>query len=60
MIITQPTDLKDCKIYEVYRKELAIWETNTDIEEEGGAILAVRLPNESKLKKKSFRECGYN
>ena len=47
-----PPDLKDCKSYEVYRKELAIWETITDIpKEKRGAILAARLPNESKLKK---------
>ena len=47
-----PPDLKDCKSYEVYRKELAIWETITDIpKEKRGAILAARLPNESHLKK---------
>ena len=47
-----PPDLKDCKSYEVYQKELAIWETITDIpKEKRGAILAARLPNESKLKK---------
>ena len=47
-----PSDLKDCKSYEVYRKELAIRETITDIpKEKRGAILAARLPNESNLKK---------
>ena len=47
-----PPDLKDCKSYEVYRKELAIWETITDIpKEKRGAILAARLLDESKLRK---------
>ena len=47
-----PPDFKDCKSYEVYRNELAIWETITDIpKEKRGVILAARLPNESKLKK---------
>ena len=47
-----PPDLKDCKSYEVYLKELTIWETITDVPKaKQGAILAARLPNESKLKK---------
>ena len=47
-----PPDLKECKSYEVYLKELTIWETITDVpKEKQGAILAARLPNESKLKK---------
>ena len=47
-----PPDLKDCKSYEVYRNELAIWETITDIpKEKRGAILAARLLDESKLRK---------
>ena len=47
-----PPDLKDCKSYEIYLKELTIWETITDVPKvKQGAILAARLPNESKLKK---------
>ena len=47
-----PPDLKECKSYEVYLKELTIWETITDVPKvKQGAILAARLPNESKLKK---------
>ena len=47
-----PPDLTDCRSCEVYRKELAIWDTSTDIpKEKRGAILAARLPDESKLKK---------
>ena len=47
-----PPDSTDCRSCEVYRKELAIWDTSTDIpKEKRGAILAARLPNESKLKK---------
>ena len=47
-----PPDLRDCKSYEVYREELAIWETIKDIpKEKQGATLAARLPYESKLKK---------
>ena len=47
-----PPDLKDCKSYEVYLKELTILETSTDVPKvKQGAILAARLPNESKLKK---------
>ena len=46
-----PPDLKDCKSYEVFLKELTIWETITDVAKaKQGAILAARLPNESKLK----------
>ena len=47
-----PPDSTDCRSCEVYRKELAIWDTSTDIpKEKRGAILAARLPEESKLKK---------
>ena len=47
-----PPDLTDCRSCEVYRKELAIWDTSKDIpKEKRGAILAARLPDESKLKK---------
>lgn len=47
-----PPDLGSCKSYEIFQKELAIWELTTPVpEEKMGAVIASMLPNDSKLKK---------
>ena len=47
-----PPDLGSCKSYEIFQKELAIWELTTPVlEEKMGAVIASLLPNDSKLKK---------
>ena len=47
-----PPDLKHCKSYEVFKKELEIWELTTPVpEEKKGAVIASLLPNDCKLKK---------
>ena len=47
-----PPDLKDSKSYEIFKKELQIWEITTEVpKEKRGAVIAAKLPNDSKLKK---------
>ena len=47
-----PPDLSACKSFEIFQKELQVWELTTDLpEEKRGAIIASMLPNDSKLKK---------
>ena len=47
-----PPDLKDSKSYEIFKKELQIWEITTGVPEgKRGAVIAAKLPNDSKLKK---------
>ena len=47
-----PPDLKDSKSYELFLKELKIWEITTPVpEEKQGAVIASLLPNDCKLKK---------
>ena len=48
----EPPDLKTCKSFEIFQKELEIWELTTPVpEEKRGAIIAAGLPNDSKLKR---------
>ena len=47
-----PPDLKNSKSYELFKKELDIWEITTPVpEEKRGAVIAALLPNDCKLKK---------
>ena len=47
-----PPDRSSCKSFEIFQKELQVWELTTDLpEEKRGAIIASMLPNDSKLKK---------
>ena len=47
-----PPDLKASKSYELFKKELDIWEITTPVpEEKRGAVIAALLPNDCKLKK---------
>ena len=47
-----PPDLKEAKSYEIYLKELLIWEITTPVpDEKKGAVIAGGLPNDSHLKK---------
>ena len=47
-----PPDLAVCKSYEIYKKELAIFEITTDLPKAKlGAVVASRLPNDCALKK---------
>ena len=48
----KPPDLKETKSYEIYLKELLIWEITTPVpEEKKGAVIAGDLPNDYSLKK---------
>ena len=48
----EPPDLKTCKSFEIFQKELEIWELTTPVpEEKRRAIIAAGLPNDSKLKR---------
>ena len=45
-------DLKNSKSYELFKKELEIWEITTPVpEEKRGAVIAALLPNDCLLKK---------
>ncbi len=47
-----PPDLKDSKSYDIFKKELEIWEITTPVpDEKKGAVIAGLLPNDCKLKK---------
>ena len=47
-----PPDLRNSKSYELFKKELDIWEITTPVpEEKRGAVIAALLPNDCKLKK---------
>ena len=47
-----PPDLGSCKSFEIFQKELEIWELTTPVpEDKRGAVIASMLPNDSKLKK---------
>ena len=47
-----PPDLKQSKSYELFKKELDIWEITTPVpEEKQGAVIAALLPNDCMLKK---------
>ena len=47
-----PPDLKEAKSYEIFLKELLIWEITTPVpDEKKGAVIAGGLPNDCKLKK---------
>ena len=47
-----PPDLKDCRSYDIFRKQLQIWELTTPVpEEKKGAIIAGNLPNDYEQKK---------
>ena len=47
-----PPDLKESKSYEIYLKELLIWEITTPVpDEKKGAVIAGTLPNDCKLKR---------
>ena len=47
-----PPDLKQSKSYELFKKELDIWEITTPVpEEKRGAVIAALLPNDCMLKK---------
>ena len=47
-----PPDLKNSKSYELFKKELVIWEMTTPVpEEKRGAVIAALLPNDCNLKK---------
>ena len=40
-----PPDLGSCKSYEIFQKELAVWELTTPVpEEKMGAVIASMLP----------------
>ena len=45
-------NLKKSESYELFQKELGIWEITTPVlEEKQGAVITVLLPNDCKLKK---------
>ena len=48
----EPPDLRTCKSFEIFQKELEVWELTTPVpEQKRGAIIAAGLPNDCKLKK---------
>ena len=47
-----PPDLKDSKSYDIFHKELLIWEITTPVpDEKKGAVIVGGLPNDCSLKK---------
>ena len=49
--VTHP-DQRNSKSYELFKKELDIWEITTPVpEEKRGAVIAALLPNDCQLKK---------
>ena len=47
-----PPDLKESKSYEIFKKELQIWETTTPVpKDKQGAVIASGLPDDCRFKK---------
>ena len=48
----QPPDLRDAKSYEIFKRELEVWQCITPVpEDKRGAVIAAALPNDSEFKK---------
>ena len=55
-----PPDLSICKSYEIFTKELRIWEVTSDVPKvKMGALVASKLPNEYN-QKKNIRDKFYS